>query len=807
MNADLQFSLRQLRRNPQFTLTAVVSLALGIGATVAVFSVIYAVLLHPFPYADVDRLANLSISQPGNDPSDQFFKGPQLRELRNLSAFESIASWRLERLAVTGGEMPEPVAAYFGIGTTFSTFGVPPLLGRNLGPSDSPDGQQPQPVVELHYRFWKRHFNGDPGVLGRTVELDHKQYTIVGVTQPNFTAGWGTDVYLPQEISSPEGGGVIVKMRPGVTPAIANAELQPLLDQFAQQNPRSYPKSFRADIRPLAWETTHNMGPTLYLLFGAVGLLLAIGCGNVSILLLARNTARQHEFAVRSAVGAGWWRIVRQLLVESLLLAAAGTIVGIVLADRLLTLIVLWLPIHLFPPDVAIRINMPVLLFSVALAILTAVCFGLVPALQSAKPAISNLMQSRRTAGSLRGKRLHGTLVAGQIALTLLLLTLAGTAIERFLEVLRVPLGYNPHQVIAIGFPLQDNAYTSWQARLNYFEQLNQSVAHLPDVVSASNATIAIPPYAGWEQTFEVLGQPADAPDAQRARISFVGAEYFRTLETPLLRGRLWTPAEVARGAPQVVVNETFARHYSTEGEIVGRAVKIAGLRDDPPGTLLAPHADGWMQVIGIVTDSVNNGLDQPVRPAIFVPSSVELWQSLQVVVRTRGTPEATENEIRRQIAGVNRDQMVVATPGNLETWLQEEPVWAQGRLISALFGGFSVLALTLSAIGLYSVVSYSVAQRTPEFGIRIALGASRAHVARVVMASAGISIGLGILTGLALSLGLARVIAGWVGNTAGNPMMAACASSLLIIVAGLACWVPARRAMGVDPMTSLRCE
>jgi predicted permease len=322
---DFRHSLRQLIKNPGFALTAVLSLALGIGATVSVFSVIYGVLMHPFPYANVDRLANLSIREPRGDISDVWFSGSQLRELRNAHTFASIATWRARDLIVTGREIPEGVIAFFGIGDTFPTLGVSPLLGRNLGPSDSPDGQEPQPVVMLHYRFWQRHFNGDPTVVGKILELDHKQYTIVGVTRPNFTWGWGADVYLPQEIGNAQGGGVVVKLRPGIGLAAADSELEPLLGRFAKEQPRQYPSKFKVDIRPLTYETTRNMGSTLYLLFAAVGMLLAIGCSNVSILLLARGTARQHEFAVRSAVGASSLRIVRQLLTESLVFAHHGT--------------------------------------------------------------------------------------------------------------------------------------------------------------------------------------------------------------------------------------------------------------------------------------------------------------------------------------------------------------------------------------------------------------------------------------------------------------------------------------------------
>ncbi|HMD19321.1 MAG TPA: FtsX-like permease family protein, partial [Alloacidobacterium sp.] len=658
----------------------------------------------------------------------------------------------------------------------------------------------------------------DPAIIGKTLELDHKQYTIIGVTRPNFTWGWGADVYLPQAISNKFGGGVVVKLREGVSLAAADAEMQPLLDRFAKEKPLDFQPGSKVDIRPLTYETTRNMGSTLYLLFGAVAMLLAIGCSNVSILLLARGTARQHEFAVRAAVGAGGTRIVRQLLTESLLLAITGTALGIVLASRLLALIVAWLPVQMFPVDVAIHINQPVLLFSVALALLSTVFFGLVPALQMAKPEISHIMQSgtKRTAGSVRGKRLHGTLVAAQIALTLLLLTAAGAAVDSFIRILRIPLGYNPQNVVSVGIPLHDNTYTNWQARVNYYEQVRASIAALPDVVSASVATDGVPPNSGWEQRFDLLGKSSASPDAQYAKFNLVDSDYFSTLQTPLLQGRIWTPTEIANGAQLAVVNQTFARQYFPEGSILGHSLKPLDLRSDP-GILLAPGAGGWMQVIGVVADSINAGIEQRIRPAIFVPYSTQLWMGTQFLVRTRTAPDSLTNSIRRQIALINPDQPAYGVIASLDKWIRDEPVWARGRLISALFAGFSILALVLSAIGLYSVVSYSVAQRTNEFGIRMALGAQKSHVSKLVLASAGGSVGLGIAAGLALSLGLSRVLSNWIGNPTSHPLanhalpsnalIVLSVSLLLIVVAIMACLAPARRASSVDPMTALRCE
>ena len=809
---DIRYAWRQLRHHPGFAVTAILSLALGIGATVSVFSVIYGVLLHPYPYADLNRLATLSIRDPYGNFFNAWLTGPQLREVQQARSVERIAAWNEWNLTITGHDVPEDVVAYTQTGDTFPTLGVPPLLGRNLGPSDSPDGQEPQPVVMLNYRFWQRHFNGDPTVIGKTLELAHKKYTIIGVTRPHFTWGWDADVYLPQKLTSDQVAsfGTVIKLRPGVTQAAADAELQPLMERFAKETPTHFPPKFKVDVRELSYWTVHEIGGTLYLLFAAVAMLLVIGCGNVSILLLARGTARQHEFAVRSAVGASGSRIVRQLLTESLILSLSGAGLGILLAYRTLDLIVAWLPQNIFPPDTNISVNLPVLLFSVGLAILTGVLFGLFPALQLARPEVSQVMQSstKKVAGSVREKRVHGVLIAGQIALTLLLLAAAGAAINGFRSMMRVHLGYDPHNVISVGIPIHDNTYTNWAARMNYYEQLRAKIAELPDVVSTGISTNATPPSSGDEERFELLGKaPNPSIEGQTARMNYVDPGYFSTLRIPLLQGRIWDHTEVAHCALLVLVNQTFAKRFYPNGDILGHSLKVPSHKNEPRYILTVPGADGWLQIIGVVADSLDDGLDKPVKPAIYMPYGTVMWMHTQILVRGRTDPQSLLHSIRRQITRVDPDQQVGGDVNNLETWIRNEPEWARGRLISVLFAAFSILALILAAVGLYSVVSYSVAQRTNEFGIRMALGARKTDVLKIVLASAGASVGLGVTLGFALSFGLNRLIARWVENSSHNPLPTLGASILLLVVAIAACLVPARRASSVDPMTALRCE
>ena len=807
---DLRYSLRQLLKNPGVSLTAILSLTLGIGATVSVFSLIYSVLMNPWPYQGADRIANIALLDKSGEGQGYGLNGPQTRELAKAKSLEYVVAFNGWNLTVTGSDVPEDVQAMYFTGNVFQMLGVPAMLGRYFLPSDDPDGQDPQPVVVLPYKFWKRHFNGDPSVVGKTIQLVHKTYTVIGVMPPHF-GFLGPDVYLPLKLSgsATEDYGTFVKLRAGVKPEAAAAELEPYFQEFRKQTPDHYPKDYKKiAIQNLSYWVLHTISKTLYLLFGAVGLLLAIGCGNVSILLLARGTARQHEFAVRAAVGASGGRIVRQLLTESLILAMTGAGLGVFLAYWSLGFIVARLPEGSFPNEADFHINVMVLLFSVGLALITGILFGLFPALQLARPEISQVMQSstRKVAGSVRGKRLHSVLIAGQIALTLLLLTAAGIAIQGFVRMMRVNLGYNPHNVMSVGIPVHEHTFSTWAERSNYFTQLRDRIATLPDVVSTGISTNATPPASGWNQPFELQGKTVG--EDQKASINFVDSRYFTTLAIPLRHGRLWEESELKRGAPMAIVNEAFVKHYLADSEPLNGAIKIPSLKSEPPERLVAPGSDGWLQIIGVTADALDDGLDKPTKPAIYLPYTVNMWMWTQVLVRSREDPRSILHSVKQQIVGVNPDQQATLwDDGILESWIKNQPVFARGRLVSVLFGAFSVLALLLAAVGLYSVVSYSVAQRTNEFGIRMALGAQKRHVLKIVFTSAGISVGLGILTGLGLSFALNRAIAQWVDTASASPLILLAASFLLLAVAALACLLPAKRASGVNPMIALRCD
>ena len=806
---DLRFAMRELRRRPGFTLTAVLSLALGIGATSAVFSVIYAVLLDPFPYPGAERITEVRlVDRAGGDHHYVSFSGPQIEQLQQLKPLQSVTAMDWWNLTTTDGDLPEDVQAMYISPNAPNHWGVRALMGRWLIPSDAPPGESPQPVVVLTYKFWQRYYLGDPHVLGRTIQLVHKPYQVVGVMPPRFR--WGdADIYLPQKLTKDPHiyYAVSFKLCSGGSEKQASAELLPVLEQFAKQEPTHYPEGgFKLKMPSIVDIYARPLGPTLYLLLGAVASLLLIGCANVSILLLARGTERQHELAVRAAIGAARWRIVRQLLTESLAIATAGATLGVLLAWKGLALIAARLPQFSMPAESVIKMNVPVLLFSVALAFVTAMVFGLWPALQLSRPEVARLMQSssRRAVGSVRARRSHGAMVAAQVALTLLMLTAAGAAGKGFLHLVRADLGYDPKNVVSVPIPVHDNTHAEWKSRAEYFEQLRARIGAMPQVVEAGISTNATPPHSGWPQTMEILG--STSAEKSQARVEFVDSEYFSLLRIPLAQGRLWDHTEIMRGATLAVINQTMAKQLWPNGDAIGHQLKMAALKDQPPYQRAAAGSDGWMQIIGIAADSRNDGLRENVKPAVYLPFTVNMWMFTQILVRTRIAPLSLLHDIRAAIVQVDPDQQTMHVR-DLHAWITDMPEYAQQRLVATLFGIFSVLALALAAVGLYSVVSYGVATRTNEFGIRMALGAKAADVLRMVFSSMALSVGSGVASGVLLSFVFDKLASDWVKESSRDPIIFVGVTALLFTAAALACFMPARRAAAVDPMEALRYD
>jgi predicted permease len=804
---DVRYSLRQLIHSPGFALAAIVSLALGISATVAVFSVVWAVLMNPYPYAAPDRMVHMKLRD--KDGQDRYFglTGQQWQVIRHSPAVEDAFMTDQWNLTVTGHDLPEDVQGAYATSNTFQFLGVPPVLGRGLLPSDAIDGHDPQPVAVLSYKFWQRHFNSNPDVVGKTMQLVHKNYTIVGVAAPRFT--WNdAEVYLPLKVTQDPVTSYLTELRlkPGVSHAAAAAALTPLIHEFAKETPKHFPlDAYTFIIAGLNDDFVKQLGGTLALLFSAVALLLAIGCGNVSILLLARGTARQHELALRSAVGATRWRIVRQLLTESLLLSFTGAALGVLLAYKSVAMIVALLPQYSFPHEAAIQVNLPVLLFSVGVALFTGVVFGLWPALRLSRPDVGQVMQSgsRRVAGRLGGRATNNTLIAAQIALTLLMLAGAGAAIQGFLRTMHTPLGYDPHNVMSVGIPIHEGTYKTWAERSAYFDQLQKKVASTPGVTMAAISSNATPPANGFPTHVEFLGKTAQ--DEQKVLVNFVSPTYFPVLRIPLAQGRIWDETENRNGAHLAVINQTLAHRYFPRGDAIGHSLKAPEIQDQPPYNLAPPGGAGWLQIVGVVADKLDDGLRKPIQPEVFVPYTLAMRMYTQILVRSEVSPLTLLHSVGAQVNSVDADQQINGQVLDLEHWITTQPEIQQENLVAWLFGLFAALGLALAAVGLYSVVSYTVAQRTGEFGIRMALGAPRAHVLRIVFESTLLSVGCGMAAGLVLTLSLQRVLAHWAEGSSRDPLVVVLAALLLSLVAFVACSVPARRASRVDPVTALR--
>ena len=823
LGGDLRFGLRALRRNPAFAAVAVLSLALGIGATTAMFSLIYAVLLHPFPYAGADRIMN-PVMIDAQYPDAYSYIGlsnAQLDDVRLAAPVDSLLGFNNAHMEITGGALPEDVWGVYLTENAGAFFGVRPLLGRNIEPSDAKNGGHP--VVVLNYRFWQRHFGGDSHVIGRTLEINHAADTIIGVMPRSFAfndlTGVG-DLYLPGSLMRAVGNAPApsylpwIKLRPNVTIASANAALEPIVREIKKQ-PSGAP-AWHLALRPIIEPYQQDLGRTLTLLLAGVVLLLIIGCANCSILLLARGRTRQHELAIRTAIGASRWRIVRQLLVEALVISCTGAVLGVAGSYWLARLPLLLSP-DSFPAESVIRINAPILAVSVALALLCGIAFGLVPALRLSRHDSARTLPGRQI-GVVAAPAKHrwSVLIAAQVALTLLLMATAGTAIRSFLELMRMPLGYDPANVLKVGIQLHTQDPREWSrmqsrdARTSYIEQIQEKIASLPGVSVVAASADATPPYTGAdaEKPFEIDGT-GDREQPQ-ARVILVGQRYFAALRVPLLQGRIWNADENARGDFVAVVNHAFAARYLSSSKAVARQLRIPGLAPRNRYQVASAQTTAWRQIVGVVGDARNDGVDRPVVPAIYLPYTTLMLPYAQVFVRTQGDPLARLHSIRAAIASVASDQQI-STSGFNRTFTLNEAIegdaqYSRQRLFSILFGVFSAMALALALVGIFSVVAYSVAQRTTEFGVRLALGAPRTHVLWVAARIALVSAAAGIVVGLLFDSFLGTILAHWMQNAfAAGSLFAAAA--LMALGALLACLLPARHAIAVPPAEALRCE
>ena len=809
---DLRYALRIFRRSPGFAATAVVSLAVGIAAATGLFSIVNAALLNPFPFADINRIVRLDMNDKGK-PRGLSVTARQLVALQHSEVFDGAFASNTWEMTLTGQDLPEAVRTQYFSANGLNVLGVPPLLGRVFNEADGPAGEQPQRVVVLTYRFWQRHFGGRPEAVGQTLYLNREPYTVIGVL-PRQYFYTGPEILVPLDLTFDTNfaWGVQARLKRGVTPRMAEQRLQPLFDQFAKEAPQRFPKEVRPLVRSLVeTQRAADFVPTLLLIFAASMLLLLLACANVSILLLARGTSRAHEFAVRAAIGASRGRLMRQLLVESLLLAFNGAALGVAAGYWGLPAMLRLLPPNSVPVGnlMAVPVNVPVLLFSAGLAMASALISGLSPALSFSRP---RLTATARTTAGVESRRAHHLLLAAQIALTVLLLAGTGAAVRVLIGLYRTSLGYDPHNVIiaSINLPdasinLPENSYTEWADRVTFYERLRNRMADVPQVESVALATYSgIPPRSGERSVVDVPGRDTtgdEAPILQR-----ISAHYFATMKIPLIRGRVWSDSESA-GTPHVaVVNQTMARELWPDESAIGRRVRMPEYIKSPTYfRLAAPGSDGWFEIIGVVGDTPNVGLHEPPAPSIYVPYTLMLSDSLNVILRTSRDPLSMTRSIREAVRTVDPNQ-----PVNVVRTAEDalaDAGWARERFVTLLLLGFAVFALMLAVVGLYSVVSYSVSCRFKEFGIRMALGAGRGRIVNAAVQPAVLAIVAGLFAGLALSVGLNKVVAQWSIGNLNDPVVLVAVSLVLFVVTMMSAAIPANRAASIQPADALRID
>jgi putative ABC transport system permease protein len=806
---DIRYALRGLRRNPGFATVALLSLMLGIGTSVALFSVVYGVLIAPYPYAKPNEIWAPAVLGP-NDPLRGWhqYTRREFLEIQKLPAFSDVMATDVHQVLMTGDSSTESFYGVFLTGGAFNFIGVKPLIGRTIQPFDIRAGGKPDAVMVLTYGLWRRMFDGDPHVLGKTMVLDGVPHTVVGVMPSRF--GWWTSeafwLPMPMDLSDETPINVIMRLTPGVTKEAAEQQLNELNVHLAQVNPKDYPKGKMHTVLMNYMDITQASGPmkfSLYLLLAAVGLLLLIACVNVANLQLARMTARSREIAMRMAIGAGRGRLVRQLLTESVLLSFLGGALGVGFSFAVIRAIVALIPPDNVPNEARITINGYVLLFSVAVSMLTGILFGLVPALRSSHPDLADALKDGGTGagGSVRGQATRSGLVVVEIALSVILLTGASLAIRSFIELLRTDPGFQPEKTLALRLTVQPERYPTLEQRNAFDHDLLENISNLPGVQSAAIGNGGMP-YSGWQSTYMLEGQPR--VDGRKVAISLISGNYLRTLGIPLKRGRTFTSAEVENGMHVALINESAARLWPAGTDPTGKRMQVDELgQPRRPPVLVAPGIGPDVTIVGVVGDTKNDGLQDATLPAVFVPYTLIAPTERQLAVRTFGEPMGILNAVRQKIHEMDKS-LAVGRPMTIDEMLGEET--EQPRFNMALFSGFAALGLALAAIGIYCVISYNVTQRVHEIGVRMALGASRGDILKWVLGAAAKIAALGLFIGLCGSISLEKLMRFNVFGTAKfDAVSLAAVMIVLSSVALLAAWLPARRAGKLDPVTALR--
>ena len=812
--SDVRYGLRILFGNPGFSIVAILTIALGIGANTAIFSVVYAALIRPLPYSQPGRLITLTEVRPqegqaagANSQSWVSAYPDYLDWTRQGKSFQALAGFSGDGFVLHGAGEPEPIFAAQATVNFFSTLGVRPFLGRDFAAGE--DIAAGPKVAILSYGSWIRRFGGDLHILGRSIQLDDKSVSIIGVLPRafEFAPRGNAEIWVPLHIEkdlvtrrSLRWMPVIGRLAETSTQGQAQAEMNSITANLAAAYPQEN-GAIRVVLVPLRDRIVGQVQPLLLILFGAVGFVLLIACANVMSLFLVRTAGRRREFNIRAALGASRGRLISQLLAESLILAAAGGLLGLILAEWGTSLLIAAIPDTLlaFAPFLRdAHTNLAVLAFLCVAVIFTGIAFGLAPALQISRGQEGEALkeETRASAGGVR-TRLRGVLVVAEIAFSLVLLIGSGLMVKSLTALLSRDPGFDAKNLLAFAVNLPPTSYPKDPDAIRFDKEFTERLRALPGIAGAASNSVVPLTGNGASIRFVIEGQPVAKGHENECNIRDVSNNYFSVMKIPLRAGRLFDDFTDSSTAPQhVIVNEAWAKQYLHGQDPIGKRIKFT----------YSPK-ENYREIVGIVGNTADAGLDSPEEPSLFLPFSQDTNSFINYVVRTGSNPESAVGEVRASLHAVD-PQLVLIQPFTMDQIIAQSPSVFLRRYPSYLIGSFAALALILAMIGLYGLVSYSVSQRTRELGIRIALGAQQKDVMHLVLGEGARLTLLGVIFGLLAALGLTQLMRSLLfGVSALDPVTFASVAVVLALVAVVACCIPARRAMRTDPAAALRYE
>lgn len=813
---DLRYGWRMLRRNPGFAVVAVLTLAIGIGANAAIFSVINTILLQPLPFKDSSRIMNVWDTDPNRGITSGTVSAAEFLDWREMNrSFSELDAFRTSYVTLTGNGDPEQVWGVQISGGFFRMLGVEPALGRDFRPEEETPGHEQ--VILISHSLWERRFGANPAILGKSILLDYKPYTIIGVLPKDFSM-FGTstslDVWLPFAFNraqlNREDHELIVfgRLRNGVSIPQAQAEMETIQANLKKQYP-GVDQENGIRVASFSDNLSAKIRPALLVIMAAVGFVLLIACANVANLMLARAASREREIALRSTLGAGHRRILRQLLTESVLLALIGGAFGVLVAFGGLRLLHYALPPAgpgEIPHSAGIGIDWRVLVFTIGVSLLTGILFGLAPALQISRSHLSESLKEG-SRGSTSGRRSHlvrSGLVVSEVALSLMLLVGAGLLLRSFVILLTQDLGFNPSNVLTMQVWLPANHYPEEARVIDYFQQATDRIAALPSVESAS--AIDFLPLTRWTSfcNFDIAGRtPPSEKEPFTSHYRVIDWRYFRTMGTPVKEGRGFAASDTANSQPVAIINQALAQRYWPNQNPLGKLIRIH--HQSPVPTYDADKQAGWLTIVGVVASTQDWEWGESQLPLLYLPFVQNPSRLMRFVVRSHGDISALTAGVRHVTASIDPDQPVTdvhTMDGLLAAAL------SQRRLSMTLLVIFAAIASILAAIGIYGVLAYAVTQRWHEIGIRMALGAEPRDVLRMVVGDGMRLAGLGLAIGLVASLVLMRYLRSELyGVKSSDPLTFVCVAVGLLLVAFAACYFPARRATKVDPLAALRYE